>query len=70
MFAPALPRLSISDSPQIFKLLGAGTNTALVNSLAVGVTKAVGVIIGARRPLVTAAAAAGTSLELLPADSF
>jgi hypothetical protein len=35
-------------SPQIFKLLGSGTDTALINSVAMGVTKACGVIIGAR----------------------
>lgn len=33
-------------SPQIFKLLGSGTDTALTNSVAMGVTKATGVIIG------------------------
>lgn len=40
-----------ADSPQIFHLLGGGTNTALINSVAVGVTKAIGVIIGECIPL-------------------
>lgn len=45
---PYPARLRLSDSPQIFKLLGSGTNVALVNSVAVGVVKAGGVITGVK----------------------
>lgn len=64
-------------SPQIFKLLGSGTNTALINSVAVGVTKAVGVIIGLclldrfkRRTLIYWSAALQASAQVVAAILF